>query len=170
LILVECFIDETLVRTLGFRDVRHEENKPAVIEELRRRAEEGIRMVGLVDEDPGSSWPKYFRENFRCLEQSQHGFAVWKGPGDNVYLVVLKPLHEAWIYNVARSCGLDVRKYSLPRDWERFHSIIHSGRRGSRALKRYEKLLRDLLASNCHALKALRATLDGLLRGDALGR
>jgi len=163
LIVVECYIDLILVSFLGFKDIRHEENKPAVIEELRRRAEGGIRVVGLVDEDPGSPWPRYFKERFSRVKRTQHGFDVWKGPG-GAYLVVLKPLHEAWIYDVARSCGLDVARYDLPRNWERFHSLIHSGRRGSRALRCYMRLLKDLTASNCRALRALKDVLNTLLR------
>ena len=164
MILVECYVDVALIRALGFREVRHEENKPAVIEELRKYAGGGSNMVGLVDEDPGSPWPKYFG-SFSRMATSGHGFSTWVGPGGNIYIVVLRPRHEEWIYNVAKRCGIDVREYGLPGDWRSFHSRLHGGMRiRERILRPYVNLLEEMLEQECNALIELKAELSKLLR------
>ncbi|RLF09836.1 MAG: hypothetical protein DRJ62_06030 [Thermoprotei archaeon] len=164
MIIVECYAEVVLIETLGFNDIRHEENKAAVIEELKKRAGSHVRVVGLVDEDPSSPWPSYWRR-FRQIKASGHGFSVWAGPGGNVYAILLHPRHEEWIYDVARRYGFNVRNYHLPQSRERFWSLLHSGRRTRRrVLSCYRKLLEDMLRKGCPALTGLKAELRSLLK------
>ena len=163
MILVECYLEEALVRALGFMAIRHEANKPAAIRELERLGGAGQRVVGLVDEDPGAAWPRCFRERFSRVRQSGHGFSVWRGPG-NAYLIVLHPFHEAWVYGVARRHGLDVSLYGLPLRWETFHARLHVGRRSRERLTRsYVRLISDLLERGCEALISLKSEIKCLL-------
>lgn len=162
MIIVECYVDEALLESLGFHDIRHEENKAAVIEEMRRRAG-CAKAVGLLDEDPGCPWPRYWR-GFRRARNSQHGFSTWDGPGD-AHAVVLSLNHEVWIYNAARRCHIDVRSHGLPPDWRDFHSRLHGGRRTRvRTLLSYRRLLEDMLNKGCRALLDLKNELNRLLK------
>lgn len=171
MIVVECHLEKALIRLLGFGAVRHAANKPAVLAELMSYGITGQRAVGLVDEDPGATWPACFKR-FRRLKGPEHGFSVWKGPGD-VYLIMLHPLHEAWIYEVARRQGLDPCSCGLPPRWEAFHARIHAGRRPrERLMEPYARLVSELLARRCQALTSLKSELERLLRGEGeeLGR
>ena len=166
MILVECYLEEALVRALGFAAIGHAASKPAVIRELERLGRVGQRVVGLVDEDPGAAWPKCFSEHFSRVKQSEHGFSVWRGPGSS-YLIVLQPLHEAWIYGIAHRHGLDVSSYRLPRRWETFHAGLHVGRRSRERLTRsYVRLISDLLEQGCEALISLKSEMERLLGGE----
>ena len=167
MVIVECYAEEELVKALGFSRVEHEENKAAVIKELEREAGAGAKLVGMVDEDPGSTWPKSWR-SFRLIRVSRHGFSVWAGPGEIIYAIVLQPRHEEWAYRAARACGLDPRDYGLPKDPEDFWELLHRGRRlRLRTLARYRKMLTDMLHRRCPALLELRKELRALLKDGA---
>jgi len=164
MIIVECYAEDELARALGFSDVEHKENKAAIIRELERRAGAGARLVGMIDEDPGSAWPKCWR-SFSLIRASKHGFSVWAGPG-GAYAVVLQPRHEEWAYRAARACGLDPRNYGLPRDPEDFWELLHRGRKlRLRTLACYRKMLADMLHMKCPALLELKEELRALLGG-----
>jgi len=160
---VECYPEEVLVRELGFSNVEHQPNKPELVKRLERLEKRGHGpVVGIIDEDPGAAQPSYLRRLRPVV--SQHGFMVLRSPSSRIGVIVLCPRHEAWVYSMARAHGFDVRDYGLPGDWREFHKHLHAGRRPrAKLLERYVRLLKDMLAIGCPALKALRDALRALL-------
>ena len=139
MILVECKLDEMLVRHLlniSRKSIQHEPGKGKVCRHLQR----GTRLTGIVDEDPGSAQPAYIQTlsevekwgNIRILKDNER----------NNYLVVLSPFLEGWILEVARKEGVNVKKeFNLPDNARRLHEIL-----GANPGK-FEGLLRRLAES-----------------------
>lgn len=73
MILVECYADERLVRTLlpelSKKEYSHAGNKTGVIKRLIK-IKNGKKYIGLVDRDPHSNPPGFFH-NFTLLENHE---------------------------------------------------------------------------------------------------
>lgn len=55
MIIVECFSDELLIRTMGFskKNIKHRSGKSKIFDWMKERS----NSIGIVDEDPRSTQP-----------------------------------------------------------------------------------------------------------------
>jgi len=145
---VECYPDESLAISLGFRkrDVIHAHSKGNVCKKLARTK----NSKGMVDEDPGSSQPSYIKS--MRLEEEGHDLKLLLDPRNGNYLVVVCPNLEEWIIRAAREAGVDLNKMELPDDSNRLHKVINSN------LEKFEKLLSELQGKS-KRLETLRSYL-----------
>jgi len=113
-VLVECYHDVALVRSLGvpIRCVGHEMSKGNVLRALARC--EGA-AIGIVDADPGkphsnpSEMAKYRKD------RDEHGLCLMKHKDEpRKSLVIVDPRLEEWLLARAEVCGIYPAEYRLP--------------------------------------------------------
>ena len=51
----------------------------------------------------------------------------------------MKPYLEAWICQIAKDCGIDLKKYNLPNEPYILHQVINYN------LNKFEKMIDDLM-------------------------
>jgi|Deesub1362B_J571_1020462.scaffolds.fasta_scaffold05732_4 hypothetical protein len=152
MIFVECKPDRVLVESItgiSRRKIRHAGNKPRVCKELERRR----NCKGLVDEDPWSVQPPYLRRMVVVEDLSSFGIKILYDESRSNYLVVLCPRLEEWILEAAKEAKIDLRKYGLPRDVERFHREVSVG------LVKFERLISDL-KGHSERIEMLKRSLE----------
>ena len=141
-VLVECYNDAALLRTLGVspRDLFHEGCKGNVLNRLREAREE---VVGLLDADPASgNTPAELRnyhetKNAHGLHFLVHAREVHK------QVVEVSPRLEDWLVARARACNLNLMPYGLPLTAREIHRIARCDRKPG-----FQQFLRDLLAAD----------------------
>lgn len=151
MIFVECKPDRVLVETvtnISRKEIRHAGNKPRVCKELMKRR--GCK--GLVDEDPWSVQPPYLKKLELIKDSSSFGIKLLHDASRNNYVIVLCPRLEEWILNAAKEMQIDLKKYNLPEDGERFHREININ------LEKFKKLITELKSSS-RRLKKLQNLL-----------
>ena len=133
MIYVECKPDFILVNNLGAskKEIIHGGGKAEVCRKMMKTE----NCIGLVDEDPASIQPPYLRKLKIKTELSQHGIKILKDDKRNNYLIILCPKLEEWIIKATIEAKIDIRKYNLPNDPDKLHSIININ------IKKFEKLL-----------------------------
>jgi len=137
MIFVECKPDRVLVwPIMGIprRAIRHAGNKPRVCKELERRR----NCRGLVDEDPWSVQPSYLRRMVVVEDLSSFSIKILYDESRGNCLVVLCPRLEEWVLEAVKEAEIDLRRYGLPRDVEKFHREVNVG------LVKFERLIGDL--------------------------
>ena len=120
-VLVECYHDTALVRSLGIavRCLGHENGKGNV---LRSLAKWNGDAIGIVDADPGKqdSTPGEMAK-YRAKE-TQHGLTLMTHFSDpRKALVVIGPTLEEWLLARAEASGLHLRDYALPESARAMH-------------------------------------------------
>jgi len=152
MIFVECKPDRVLVWSItgiSKRRIRHAGNKPRVCKELERRR----NCRGLVNEDPWSVQPSYLRRMVIVEDLSSFGIKILYDESRGNCLVVLCPRLEEWVLEAVREAKIDLRRYGLPRDVDRFHREINVG------LVKFERLISDL-KGHSERIEKLRKSLE----------
>jgi len=120
MLFVECYADETLMRTLGVqrRDLRHANGKGNVLNRLSRLN----AGTGLVDEDSGASQPSELK-NYR--EADQFGGLILMAHRDNSKrrIIVVRPRLEEWLLDRAKAQGVNPSSFGLPDSSDRLHAF-----------------------------------------------
>jgi hypothetical protein len=121
MIFLECDNDEAVVRGLGFPrgSVEHHASKGRVAKFLQKAT--GGKHIGLVDQDPGSNPPAYFRE-FTIVEQHpQLRLTRYRHRADAKELIEIQPDLEPWLYSAAQQAGLKPKDFHLPERYGQLH-------------------------------------------------
>jgi len=149
MIYVECYADLALVKSLTNlprKEIAHEfKGKGGICGRLREKP----HRLGVVDEDPSKTQPRYIKETKLVQDFPAHGIRVLHHSSSNNYLIVLCPYLEVWILAAANEATIDVGEYSLPKDAKKLRETIKFDSR------KFEKLLSDL--TNSARLKSLKA-------------
>lgn len=121
MIFVECYADETLMKSLGIagRDITHAYSKGNVCNRLQKTS----GSKGLVDEDPASGQPNYLR-GLRLISDT-YDIKYYRDTKHTNHLIILCPDLETWIINAARKENLDLTQYDLPDNSNELHKIIN---------------------------------------------
>lgn len=154
-ILVECFHDMALVRSLGIprRQIGHEYGKGNVLRQLSRW--NGV-AVGMIDADPGKQNSNPGEMTKYRERQGAHGLRLMEYHDDQrKRLVVINPTLEDWLLSRAGVCRLRLREYGLP---ESAHAM-HKPPRLDHKLE-FRRFLADLLAAD-EGMKTLKTWLVG---------
>lgn len=122
MIVVECYLDEYLIRSLGFpkKHIKHQSGKGKVIRSLRKLQ----GKIGIIDEDPDSSQPSDLK-NYDNIQQTENLRLLKKKTSKNQYLIVISPYLEGWIVKRANHNQIDMNKYGLESDARSLHNIPH---------------------------------------------
>ena len=95
-------------------------------------------MVALVDQDPGSTQPRYMARLSMGTESAQLGLKLYLDNSRNNRIVVLYPRLEEWLIRAAGDSGLSMNTYGLPNRANTLHSVINLDER------KIQRLLSDL--------------------------
>jgi hypothetical protein len=139
MIFVECKPDLLLVQKItgiSKKEVLHSGNKGEVIKNLSRSK----NSIGLIDEDPGDSQPKYIASMLLLKDDRNSDLKIYSDNKNN-FLVVLCPVLEEWILKTAALEKIKMADYNLPGNVSRFHKTINLN------LLKFEMLLESLLTS-----------------------
>jgi len=149
MILLECAPDEALVRALGCpkRQCKHFAGKSRVCSWL----ENSTGDVGLVDEDPNTAQPPYFRH--LSLSEDEHGILLYEDREREHRLIVLRPRLEEWLITGAQESKLSIGNFGLSDRGNDLHREIIS------RLPSVMKLLDHLLAAGSPRLRHLQSLL-----------
>lgn len=116
MIYLECKADRALVQSLtGWprREVRHEnKGKGEVCNQLRKNG----KCIGLVDEDPGSTQPKYLGALQTVKDLPDEGLRLLHDVARDNAVVVLCPRLEEWVLAAAKQAQVSLKDYKLPDD------------------------------------------------------
>ena len=120
-VLVECNVDEAILRALGIPRMQllHFGGKYELVKRLKNRAKD----VGMVDEDPGKGHPPQDMRNYRQTESTNGLKLLTRQGSSGQKLVVVCPYLEEWLLDRAKSAGIRPENYGLPVDPDSLHSI-----------------------------------------------
>jgi hypothetical protein len=121
-IIVECYTDEFLVKSMGFPrgQIKHEGGKGKVMEIVKKKG----RTVGIIDEDPYSDQPSDL-ENYIEKETKSTVKLLIRKDDDSKRLTQISPYLEHWLLDRARQNRIAPKDFGLPGDPKELHSIPH---------------------------------------------
>lgn len=139
MILVECYLDEYIVISLGFskRTIKHCNGKGNVLKLLRS----SIGKIGLVDEDIESSQPKDINL-YQEIEKTQNLKLCKNKENSDKYLIIISDNIEDWIVKVVENENINLKEYRLSKS-----DILDKTPQFEQSA-RFQKLLKDLLKCN----------------------
>lgn len=119
-ILVECYPDAALLRTLGVprKQLLHYGGKYELVKKLKKRAHD----VGMVDEDPGKVQPQDM-SSYRQTDSAEGLHLLTRQGSGGQRLVMICPKLEDWLIERAKSSGIRPENYGLPSNPDHLHSI-----------------------------------------------
>ena len=119
-VLVECYPDAALVRTLGVskKQLRHERCKGEVVKRVHKFG----NATGLIDEDPTSAQPRNL-ENYKQMQAGEGIQLLIRRDDKNKRLIIICPRLEDWLIDRAKSSGIRIEEYGLPSNPDCLHSI-----------------------------------------------
>ena len=122
MIIVECFVDEFLIKELGFspKKIRHEGGKGKVLEKVRKNR----GAVGVVDEDPGSSQPGEMKK-YVVKETTKTIKLLVRNDDEQKHVIQISPYLEHWLLKRAKTNKISPKDFSLPDDAKALHGIPH---------------------------------------------
>ena len=122
MIIVECFADEFLIKSMGFpqKKIKHEGGKGNVV----KAVEKSEKAIGIIDEDPESSNPKEM--SYYISENSSDTIKLMKRQDNSGNKIVeISDYLESWLIKRAQHNGISLDKYNLPDNPIKMHDIIH---------------------------------------------
>ncbi len=148
--VVECKPDKVLVVILvKRRDIIHAGDKGRVVKYLGKHP----NSIGVVDEDPGASWPGEIREYRELRELQECGIRIFLHRIAGSKLIVLCPRLEEWILEAAKEVSLDVQEFKLSEDPRRLHETINL------RTEEFQQLAREMLRRKSRRLSLLKREL-----------
>jgi hypothetical protein len=119
-IIVECYNDESLIKSIIHSKIKHEGGKQRVLERVKKNNK--AEVIGIIDEDPDSFQPSELKEYSPKDSRSAIKLLVCKND-ERRRLVQISPDLEGWILNRARKNRIYPTDYGLPDDRHELHSI-----------------------------------------------
>ncbi len=124
MIVVECYNDELLVKTIGFSKIKHEGGKGRVLERVKKNS----GVIGIIDEDPDSIQPPEISEYTEKESKSTIKLLIIRYD-KHKRIIQISPYLEDWILNRARQNRISPRDFNLPNDSKELHNIPHVERK-----------------------------------------
>lgn len=109
-----------IVQSLHFsrKIIRHEANKPKVIEKLRKLD----ARIGIIDEDPDSEQPSDMK-NYQEIERVGDIIIFERKDNTKKHLFVICPRMEDWLLKRAAGNNISLRNFNLKNDPNEIHEI-----------------------------------------------
>ena len=124
MIFVECKPDRLMVRIIADvkkKEIRHAGNKFEVMKQLDKY--DGA--LGIIDEDPGKTQPSQIKKAKDISKDDIRAVDLIILSYRNNIVLILRPRLEEWLLKTTREINIDPRKFKLPRDPKRLHSVIN---------------------------------------------
>lgn len=156
-IAVECYADEKLVQLLLFKNepnILHMSGKGNIFNYLHKN--QTLSATGLVDEDPESTQPRRFRNDYQEIKTAGMIKLFRHKDKNNIRVILLSPRLEEWIISRANAAGINLSKYSLPDNGEKLHDKFRYDKDPN-----YELLINKLLEIQDHEVIILKKWLSG---------
>lgn len=140
MIIVECYTDEFLVKSIGFprRQIKHEGGKGKVMEIVKKKD----MTVGIIDEDPYSDQPSDLENYIEKDTRSTVKLLIRKDDASK-RLIQISPYLEHWLVDRARQNRISPNDFGLPGDPKELHSIPHVERN-----KNFRRFLKKLIEAD----------------------
>ncbi|MDX2127769.1 MAG: hypothetical protein SFU91_01895 [Chloroherpetonaceae bacterium] len=159
----ECYFDLELLKALGIgrKSIDKGSSKGDVSKRLKKNAQPAVTLIGVVDEDPHSSKPDYFEE-FQSYKK-EHDVLFLKHRSDNVFLLILCPDIEHWLYKSALEAGIrpDEKPFQLPKRAKDLHDL-RTGRKNVNDDKQVMNFLIEIIKSPSKRIEYLKKCLAEL--------
>ncbi|HPF07951.1 MAG TPA: hypothetical protein PK293_18045 [Spirochaetota bacterium] len=156
-IAVECYADEKLVELLvyknGFKPL-HMSGKGNIFNYLHK--ESTVSATGLVDEDPGSTQPRRFRDDYEEVEAAGMLKLFRHKDKKDIRVISLYPRLEEWIISRADASGINLSEYSIPENGEKLHDRFRYDKDPN-----YTLLINKLVESQDKEIIILKKWLSG---------
>ncbi|MCY3414968.1 MAG: hypothetical protein INQ03_25180 [Candidatus Heimdallarchaeota archaeon] len=110
MIFLECYLDESFIRYLGFgdNDYAHSGDKARVLKGLLKYGE----GIGLIDSDEGRN--KYeILSDFEIFEEFMELKLLMHKFKKNIYILVLPNKIEAWLVRLSRLQGVKIQSHGI---------------------------------------------------------
>jgi len=122
MIVVECYLDEFLVKSLGFfkRLIKHEGGKGEVLSKVRKNR----IAIGIVDEDPHSNQPSEMQRYIE-RETSHTVKLLVRKDDDRKRIIQISPYLEHWLLHRARQNQILPKDFGLPDTPKTMHDVPH---------------------------------------------
>jgi hypothetical protein len=156
-IAVECYADEKLVQILVYKNkpkILHQSGKGNIFNYLHKK--QTLSAIGLVDEDPESTQPRRFRNDYKEIESSGNVKLFRHTIKKDISIVMLSPRLEEWIISRAQIAGINLSEYSIPDNGEKLHDRFRYDKDPN-----YELLINKLLELQDHEVIILKKWLSG---------
>jgi hypothetical protein len=88
-----------------------------------KRLEKTENSRGLIDEDPLSARPPLMSRYQTVVHDEDDIMVLYHQQRDN-HLIVLCPRAEEWILKAAKQSNIELGKYGLPDEADRFHESV----------------------------------------------
>lgn len=150
-IVVECNPDEALLKVLGYSNkmIIHQPSRGQVVNYLERNP----TAIGIVDDDPGSAKPNYFKK-FKKETDEKFGVESYAIDKLGTRLIIIKPRLEEWIIKHAQESKIDLTKHSMPSSGNELHKIINT------RIPRFMNLLKEMIEKGSPSLRHLKSLID----------
>lgn len=155
MIYLECYADETLIRSLGVtsKNIKHAFSKGEVCNMLRK----ADNAIGIVDEDPDAGKARYEKQMLQperiVYEDEKLIFCEEKSSGNK--LILIRPRLENFILRIANENNISMDSYRLSSIPKRLHDEMMF-RKNQQKFSDLNKLLVDLLAGKDKTLNRLK--------------
>lgn len=122
MIVVECYSDEFLVKSMGFprKKIKHGGGIGNVVRAVSKK-EKGI---GIIDEDPHSNQPKEM-EKYDEADKNDTIKLLVKKDDNRKRIIQISPYFEPWLINRARQNQISPKDFGLPDDPKEMHDVLH---------------------------------------------
>lgn len=109
----------------------------------------GNNLKGLVDEDPNSNKPSYYKKLIKI--NSNHNINIYSDSKHNNTLVELSPDLENWIINLFKIHKINFQQNDLPEDADKFKILSKTQK------AKVKEIIESLI--NCSELQTLKQYL-----------
>lgn len=156
-IAVECYADEKLVELLVYKNeprILHQFGKGNIFNYLHKSTT--VSAIGLVDDDPGSTQPRRFRDSYIEVESKGTIRRYRHKDKNDISVIVLSPRIEEWLIKRAQDSGINLDNYSIPDDAEKLRSKPRYDKE-----QNYASLIKKLIELNDLEVLTVKKWLSG---------
>ena len=158
MILVECYGDEALLKSLGFKDIFHNFGSGEVGNQLIR----SNNKIAMIDADPTKTKHRYF-QNLQPFKEKKYSINTFMDSNRNNYVVQLDPDLEGYLLKmISETKTFDLlTKHNIPSTRENLHEYL-----AKRTISKvFETFLKEVIVRNTPHfvyIKSLLEELEGL--------
>ncbi|MCI0471189.1 MAG: hypothetical protein L0Y73_05985 [Candidatus Aminicenantes bacterium] len=151
MIFCECNTDQFIIEQSGIRlkQIDHSGCKSRVITSVGKASG---KVLGMIDEDPGCSFPKEMKKYSRIKTISDLELLIRQGDQDKK-IIQIKPRLEVWVLKRAKSMKIKPIDYGLKDHPDELHGI------NPYKDSRYRKFLVALIGSGDEEIETLKKWL-----------
>ncbi len=136
-IYVECKADKALIHHLSVSSkIIHSGNRGEICKVLEKTE----NSIGIMDEDPNSPQPHYFKKLKHI--QSKEGLKLYKDKERDNKVILICPRLEEWVLEIVKEEKININDFDLPTDPNQFHKRVNVN------ISKFQQLVNTLKKEN----------------------